>query len=137
MSLATTARYEPRRFLRRIEGPVFGLLCFLVFELWHHIVSDHESLELMRVEIDALLAGREQELVAPRPFRNLVAQARRGGLGDVEHERYFRTLLGDIDEPTVFGPADGVVVVHSLTGPDARQQLVELARTIVGEEQRD
>ena len=43
----------------------------------------------------------------------------------------------DIDEPTVFGPADGLIVVHSLTGPDARQQLVELARTIVGEEQRD
>jgi phosphate transport system permease protein len=29
MSPATAGRYEPHRFLRRIKGPVFGLLCFL------------------------------------------------------------------------------------------------------------
>ena len=40
------------------------------------------------------------------PFRNLVAQARLG-LGPEEHERFFRDLLGDIDEPTTpFGLRD-------------------------------
>src|SRR5205085_88510 len=67
---------------------------------------DHSTLEILHQEVTAFLSGRGDELDAPEPYRNLVAQARLG-LSPAEHERYFRDLLGDIDEPTTpFGLAD-------------------------------
>ena len=67
--------------------------------LTHHLTSDHESLEVLQEEISAHLLGRESELPAPLPFRNYVAQARLG-VSREEHERFFRGLLGDVEEPT-------------------------------------
>ena len=54
---------------------------------------------MLREEIAAHLLGRESELPAPLPFRNYVAQARLG-VSREEHERFFREMLGDVDEPT-------------------------------------
>ncbi|HEU4556928.1 MAG TPA: amino acid adenylation domain-containing protein, partial [Longimicrobium sp.] len=72
---------------------------WLLLLLWHHVAEDHESVEVLREEIAAHLRGRESELPAPLPFRNYVAQARLG-VSREEHERFFRGMLGDVDEPT-------------------------------------
>ncbi|HYR12414.1 MAG TPA: amino acid adenylation domain-containing protein, partial [Longimicrobium sp.] len=74
--------------------------------LQHHLTSDHTAMEVLRAEIDAHLDGRAEQLPAPLPFRNYVAQARLG-VSRAEHEAFFRELLGDVDEPTApFGLRD-------------------------------
>src|SRR5688572_18962956 len=99
-------RFDPRR--HRMDLTAAPLLRFaiarepgserwLVLELQHHLIGDHSTMEILHGEVEAILAGRGHELAAPQPFRNLVAQARLG-LGAEEHERFFRDLLGDIDE---------------------------------------
>ncbi|HEX8318640.1 amino acid adenylation domain-containing protein, partial [Longimicrobium sp.] len=72
----------------------WGLLLLL-----HHMVSDHTAAEVLREEMGAHLDGRAEQLPAPLPFRNYVAQARLG-VSRAEHEAFFRELLGDVDEPT-------------------------------------
>jgi hypothetical protein len=67
--------------------------------LRHHLTGDHITLEVMQEEIGAHLQGQADELPAPVPFRNLVAQARLG-VSEEEHEVCFRKLLGDMEEPT-------------------------------------
>ncbi|MEU3491848.1 amino acid adenylation domain-containing protein [Streptomyces massasporeus] len=65
----------------------------------HHVVMDHTTLEVLLGDIRAFLAGREQELPEPLPFRDFVAQARaEAERGD--SERYFAELLADVTEPT-------------------------------------
>ncbi|MBX9367004.1 AMP-binding protein, partial [Streptomyces sp. WAC04114] len=65
----------------------------------HHVIEDHTALELLLAEVEAFLAGREQELPEPLPFRDFVAQARaEAERGD--SERYFAELLSDVTEPT-------------------------------------
>ena len=75
-------------------------------QLLHHLAIDHTTLEVMQEEIQAHLLGQADQLPAPLPFRNLVAQARLG-VSTEEHEAFFRGLLGDVGEPTVpFGLLD-------------------------------
>ncbi|MEU1918530.1 amino acid adenylation domain-containing protein, partial [Streptomyces massasporeus] len=65
----------------------------------HHVIEDHTALELLLAEVESVLAGREQELPEPLPFRDFVARARaEAELGD--SERYFAELLADVTEPT-------------------------------------
>ncbi|MEW1780457.1 non-ribosomal peptide synthase/polyketide synthase, partial [Streptomyces sp. NPDC086777] len=72
----------------------------------HHMVQDHTALDVVLGEVAALMAGRGQELPAPVPFRDFVAQARLG-VSRTEHEAYFAGLLGDVTEPTLpFGLSD-------------------------------
>ena len=52
----------------------------------------------MQKEIEAHLLGQEPSLPAPLPFRDMVAQTRR--VRQEEHERFFRKILGDVEEPT-------------------------------------
>src|ERR1700677_217515 len=72
----------------------------------HHLIMDHTGLDVVTGEIAELLAGREDRLPAPLPFRDFVAQARLG-VSRAEHEEYFAGLLGDVSEPTApFGLLD-------------------------------
>ncbi|WP_144931527.1 MULTISPECIES: non-ribosomal peptide synthase/polyketide synthase, partial [unclassified Pseudomonas] len=74
--------------------------------LFHHMALDHTALELVRHEMQAHLLGQADQLGEAVPFRNYVAQARRG-VSREEHEAFFRDMLGDVDEPTLpFGVQD-------------------------------
>jgi amino acid adenylation domain-containing protein len=65
----------------------------------HHLVLDHTALDVLLHEIGLILTDRAHELPEPVPFRNFVAQARLGVSAE-EHEAFFSTMLGDVDEPT-------------------------------------
>ena len=79
---------------------------WLMLQLLHHLAGDHTTLEVMQAEVQAHLLGQADQLPAPLPFRNLVAQARLG-VSREEHETFFRRDAGDVDEPTApFGLLD-------------------------------
>nr|WP_256261391.1 non-ribosomal peptide synthetase [Pseudomonas gingeri] len=67
---------------------------------FHHVVMDHVALDVLSHELQAMLLGEEEQLAAPVPYRNYVAQVLHGP-GDEAHEAFFRAQLGDIDEPTL------------------------------------
>ncbi|HEY0022712.1 MAG TPA: non-ribosomal peptide synthase/polyketide synthase [Longimicrobium sp.] len=101
-------RYDPRHYRMDVARAPLLRACvaedracgrWLLLMLMHHLAGDHESLEVQREEITAHLLGRESELPAPLPFRNYVAQARLG-VSREEHERFFRGMLADVEEPT-------------------------------------
>ncbi|MEQ1974761.1 non-ribosomal peptide synthase/polyketide synthase [Xenorhabdus sp. SGI240] len=74
---------------------------------FHHLVSDHMTLELILAEIALILQGKTERLPAVLPYRNFIAQTL--SVPVAEHEAYFRSRLADIDEPTV---PFGVLKVH-------------------------
>ncbi|MER5363610.1 condensation domain-containing protein, partial [Streptomyces sp. NPDC002785] len=89
----------------------------------HHLVLDHTTIDVLLEEVCALLAGEEESLPAPVPFREFVAQARLG-VSREEHERFFGELLSGIAEPTapydLFDlHGDGVGIVESAVALDA------------------
>ncbi|MFF0740409.1 non-ribosomal peptide synthase/polyketide synthase [Streptomyces sp. NPDC004111] len=72
----------------------------------HHLIQDHTALDVILDEVQAFIEGRDGELPAPAPYRDVVAQAR-GQVSPQEHETYFGRLLGDVTEPTApFGLVD-------------------------------
>jgi len=73
---------------------------------FHHIVLDHTAMEVVGEELIGYLQGNPEPAHAPVPYRNYVTQARLG-VSQAEHEAFFRSQLGDIDEPTLpFGLSD-------------------------------
>ncbi|OUM05318.1 hypothetical protein BW686_21700 [Pseudomonas syringae] len=102
-------RHDPQHFrLNLRQAPLMRLVSaydaahqrIVSLLLCHHLVLDHTALEVMRDEIQALMAGEGHGLPASVPYRNYVAQARLG-VSVEAHETFFRDLLGDIDEPTL------------------------------------
>ncbi|MBR0960067.1 amino acid adenylation domain-containing protein [Bradyrhizobium japonicum] len=88
---------------------------WLLLVLLHHLIGDHSTLEVMNDEVGKILSGLGQELPPPYPFRKLVAQSR-ASAATADHERFFRAMLADIDEPTtpfgldrVHGDGGGIV----------------------------
>ncbi|AUH53611.1 non-ribosomal peptide synthetase [Chromobacterium sp. ATCC 53434] len=101
-------RYDPRR--TRLDVARAPLLCGYAAAdpadgrhylqlLFHHLVVDHTSLDILMGEIQDIQAGLGAALPPSLPFRNFVAQARLG-VSAAEHEAYFRAELGEVDEPT-------------------------------------
>src|SRR6185312_1103359 len=72
---------------------------WLLLLLLHHLAVDHTALELLVREVQWIATGRGSELPEALPYRNFVAQARLG-VSQEEHEKFFRGLLGDVEEPT-------------------------------------
>ncbi|MFC6369854.1 amino acid adenylation domain-containing protein, partial [Nonomuraea thailandensis] len=109
---------------------------WLVLIRAHHMVRDGTALEVLLAEILAIMTGRGGELPQPLPFRDFVAQAR-GGVQRSEHERYFRDLLGDVEEPTapygvvdVLGDGAGVVRARIEASPELVGRLREASRRL-------
>ncbi|HEX9935660.1 MAG TPA: amino acid adenylation domain-containing protein, partial [Longimicrobium sp.] len=109
---------------------------WLLLLLTHHLTGDHESHEVQREEVSAHLRGLESQLPAPLPFRNYVAQARLGVSRD-EHERFFRAMLGDVEEPTapfglldVWGEGQGIVDARLPVAGDLGARVRRRARAL-------
>ena len=140
-----TRRFDPRR--NRIDLGQAPLLRFavardpgkerwLLLVLLHHLIGDHSTLEVMHDEVQKILSGRGDELAAPYPFRNLVAQSR-GSEATAQHERFFRSMLSDIDEPTtpfgldrVHGDGGGVAEARRTLPDELNARLRALARRL-------
>ncbi|TGX48195.1 non-ribosomal peptide synthetase, partial [Sphingomonas gei] len=109
---------------------------WLLLQLQHHLIGDHSTLEVLTAEVALLLEGRGDSLAPAHPYRQLVAQARLG-IPAEEHERFFREMLGDVDEPTFpFGLADvqgdgrGVVEARRMLPASLNQALRAHARRL-------
>ena len=109
---------------------------WVMLQLFHHLSIDHTTLEIVQQEIQAYLRGQAEQLSAPLPFRNFVAQARLG-LSREEHEAFFRKMLGDVEEPTApFGlvnmRGDGSDIAEGRRAVDAplAKRLRERARAL-------
>ncbi|MEI1287308.1 condensation domain-containing protein, partial [Rhizobium aouanii] len=138
-------RFDPRQYridlgraplLRFVIAREPGSTRWLLLELQHHLIGDHTTLEVMHAEVRAVLEGRGHALAAPQPFRNLVAQARLG-VSSEEHEAFFRTMLADIDEPTlpfglieVHGDGSGVGEAHRMLPQVLNDRLRAQARRL-------
>ena len=73
---------------------------------FHHLISDHTTLERIVHEIGLLQQGRSSALPPVVPFRNFVAQAVLAR-DDAAHEAFFRQMLGSVQETTApFGMLD-------------------------------
>jgi amino acid adenylation domain-containing protein len=138
-------RYDPRRYRMDLGRAPLLRACiaedrvrgrWLLLMLWHHLTSDHESLEVQQEEISAHLRGLESQLPAPAPFRDYVAQARLG-LSREEHERFFSGMLSDVEEPTapyglldVQGDGLGIRDAWLRVGGDVAARLRRRARAL-------
>ncbi|HHK8207073.1 TPA: amino acid adenylation domain-containing protein, partial [Serratia marcescens] len=139
-----TALFDPRRVRPDLtRAPLLSFVAaqgeegsWCVLQQWHHLIGDHSTLAVMQEEINLILAGRGDELAKAPPFRNAVAQARLG-VSKAEHERFFRTMLADIREPSLpFGLSDvhgegrDISTAHLALPPALNQQLRRQARRL-------
>ncbi|WP_409525311.1 condensation domain-containing protein, partial [Pseudomonas sp.] len=120
-------RFDPRHYRFDLQqAPLMRLMHtpgedgqWLALLMFHHVIMDHTALDIVRREIQAHLAGQAAQLLAPMPFRNILAAARQA-LDEQAHERFFRDMLGDIEAPTL---AFGVQSAGDTPLQQARQTL--------------
>ncbi|WP_031282065.1 condensation domain-containing protein, partial [Photorhabdus temperata] len=137
-------RFDPRQY--RFDLNQAPLLRFVVaqetdgrwhvLQLQHHLIGDHTTMEVMHREVQVCLAGQDDNLPVPVPFRNLVAQARLD-INQAEHTRFFTDMLADVDEPTLpFGLTevhrDGSQVTqsHRMLSPALNDRLRQQAKRL-------
>jgi amino acid adenylation domain-containing protein len=99
--------------------------------LFQHLSIDHVTMEILLEEIQAHLLGRADQLPAPPPFRNFVAQAR-FGVSREEHESFFREMLADVEEPTT--PYD--LIDARSDGSDVGESRLEVDQALAGRMRR-
>ncbi|MGH8297094.1 MAG: condensation domain-containing protein, partial [Steroidobacteraceae bacterium] len=75
-----------------------GVRWYALLQL-HHLLCDHESLELLLTEVIEHLGGRAESLPQPLAYRVHVAQAL-AHAHTQDAEAFFRGKLADVDEPT-------------------------------------
>ena len=109
--LAAFVAHEPN------GGPSYLVL------LYHHLIGDHLSMELLVTEAHAFLLGREAELLPPLAYRRFIEQGKQ--MSVQQHEDYFRESLGDVTEPTA---PFGVIDTHG-----SGLEVGRTARTITGD----
>ncbi|MCL7422702.1 MAG: amino acid adenylation domain-containing protein [Methylobacter sp.] len=138
-------RYDPRHYRINVRvAPLIGGFTaydpregrWLLLLLTHHLALDHTALDILFGEIQMHQMGQGDQLPAPLPFRNFVAQARLG-ISREEHEAFFRGMLADVDEPTapfglldVQGDGSGVEEAKQDLDFDLARRLREQARTL-------
>jgi amino acid adenylation domain-containing protein len=138
-------RFDPRRYRIEIaEAPLLRIFIaedranarWVMLLLTHHLWGDHTTTDAMQQEIQAHLLGQAEQLPAPLPFRNFVAQTRLG-VSREEHEAYFRKLLSDVAEPTapfgltdVQGDGSGIVEARQQLDPQLARRLRDRARAL-------
>ncbi|MGK4329265.1 amino acid adenylation domain-containing protein [Lonsdalea quercina] len=99
---------------------------WLMTLLYHHLVDDATSLQLLVNEALVLLRDDAAELPTPYQFRGHVAQVRQGGNTAME-EAFFHQLLGTVTEPTLpYGLAD-----NQQDGRETREAIVPLPAALV------
>ncbi|WP_181799049.1 non-ribosomal peptide synthase/polyketide synthase [Kitasatospora acidiphila] len=138
LAAAGAAAIDVRRapLLRAYIAAEPGTDRWLLLLQCHHLVTDHTAIEVMLAEIRDITADRQDQLPAPLPFRDFVAQARLA-VPREEHERFFAGLLGDVDEPTapfgrldVRGDASAVAEAQLRLDGDLAARLRERAREL-------
>ncbi|MCB4762296.1 MAG: amino acid adenylation domain-containing protein, partial [Sulfurovum sp.] len=79
---------------------------YYVLFKFHHIISDHISLEIVMKEISAYLTKQTEYLPEPLPYRNFIHYTQHK-FDQKKAELFFLEKLSDVDEPTLpFGLLD-------------------------------
>ncbi|WP_266103416.1 non-ribosomal peptide synthetase, partial [Xanthomonas campestris] len=104
--------------------------------LFHHLILDHLSLQILRQELQVCLLGRAEQLPPPIPYRSYVMQAREGTAQE-RHRAFFAQRLEDVDEASLpFGlanlPGDGAAIQQASrsVAPELARQIKQQARLL-------
>ncbi|WP_155975922.1 AMP-binding protein, partial [Xanthomonas maliensis] len=104
--------------------------------LFHHLILDHFSLQILRHELQMCLLGRAAQLPPPIPYRTYVMQAR-DGTAEERHRTFFAQRLEDVDEASLpFGlahlPGDGAAIQQASrsVSPELARQIKQQARLL-------
>ncbi|KAF9343358.1 hypothetical protein BGX26_005861, partial [Mortierella sp. AD094] len=73
---------------------------WIVVVLFHHIIGDSSTMQVMMNEIQAFMSDQAHTLLEPQPFRNLISHIRSGPSVEV-HEQFFTKMLAEIDTPAL------------------------------------
>ena len=138
-------RYDPRHYRLDVRvAPMMQVYTaydkasdrWLLLLLSHHLALDHTALDILLEEIQMHQLGQADQLPAPVPFRNFVAQARLG-ISREEHEAFFRGMLADVDEPTapfglldVLGDGSRIQEANQTVDTDLAHRLRKQAKTL-------
>lgn len=137
------ANFNPRRFRIDVrQAPMLRVFVaydsfrerWLMMQLLHHLAGDHMTLQIIQEEIEAYLLDSADRLSSPLPFRALVTEARLG-VSSLEHEAYFRQMLGDVEQPTapfglldVHGDGTSATEFRMALGEPLSRRLIDLGR---------